>query len=60
MSQSFEPVNNVLLVAITRLGDLLQASPTIMGLKEEHPNAKVTVAVDRQFAEICRGRYSGY
>lgn len=57
MSTSSEqkPVSNILLVAITRLGDLLQASPTIVGMKEQFPGARLTVLVDQQFAAICRG-----
>lgn len=55
MSTNCATANNILLVAITRLGDLLQASPTIIGLKQENPNAKITVAVDKQFAAICNG-----
>lgn len=47
--------DNILVVAITRLGDMLQMSPTIIGLKEENPNAKITVVIDRQFASICSG-----
>lgn len=45
----------ILVVAITRMGDLLQASPTIVGLKAHHPNAHVTILVDTQFAKICEG-----
>jgi ADP-heptose:LPS heptosyltransferase len=45
----------ILILNLTRLGDLLQTSPTILGLKELHPGAAVTVAVDRNFAEVCRG-----
>lgn len=48
-------VRNVLIVAITRLGDLLQASPTIAGIKEENPGCRITVLVDKQFADVCRG-----
>ena len=57
MSTSFDqkPVSNILLVAITRLGDLLQASPTIVGMKEQFPGARLTVLVDRQFSAICKG-----
>ena len=47
--------SNILLVAITRLGDMLQASPTIVGLKEEYPEARITVLIDKQFARICAG-----
>jgi len=46
---------NILLLAITRMGDMLQASPTIAGLKRENPQAKLTILVDREFAPICRG-----
>jgi ADP-heptose:LPS heptosyltransferase len=45
--------NNILLVNITRLGDMLQATPTIAGMKQENPNAKITVLVEKQFGEVC-------
>lgn len=44
---------NILLVNITRLGDMLQATPTICGMKRENPNAKITVLVEKQFSEVC-------
>lgn len=47
--------NNILLVAITRLGDMLQMSPTIAGLKAENPEATITVVIDKEFAGICQG-----
>lgn len=47
--------HNILIIAITRMGDLLQASPTLMGLREENPEAKITLMIDNQFASICRG-----
>jgi ADP-heptose:LPS heptosyltransferase len=47
--------DNILLVAITRMGDMLQASPTIAGIKMENPNARVTVLIERNFAAICDG-----
>jgi ADP-heptose:LPS heptosyltransferase len=50
-----EKKSKILLVAITRLGDLLQATPTIAGLKREHPGCHITVVVDRTFAQICCG-----
>jgi ADP-heptose:LPS heptosyltransferase len=37
------------------MGDMLQASPTISGLRKQYPDAKVTVLIDRQFAKICAG-----
>jgi ADP-heptose:LPS heptosyltransferase len=45
--------SNVLLVNITRLGDMLQATPTIAGLKAENPDCKVTVLVEKQFEDVC-------
>lgn len=45
--------SNVLLVNITRLGDMLQATPTIAGMKMENPECKITVLVEKQFEAIC-------
>jgi ADP-heptose:LPS heptosyltransferase len=45
--------SNVLLVNITRLGDMLQATPTIAGIKQENPQARITVLVEKQFTEVC-------
>jgi ADP-heptose:LPS heptosyltransferase len=47
--------SNILVVAVTRIGDMLQASPTIAGFKLENPAAKVTVLVEKSFAAICDG-----
>ncbi|HYR95533.1 MAG TPA: glycosyltransferase family 9 protein [Candidatus Binatus sp.] len=48
-------MRKILVLNLTRFGDLLQTSPTISGLKALHPAAEVTVCVDRNFAEVCRG-----
>jgi ADP-heptose:LPS heptosyltransferase len=48
-------VRKILIVNLTRFGDLLQTSPTIAGLKEAHPDAEVTVLAERNFADVCRG-----
>lgn len=45
----------VLVVNLTRFGDLLQTGPTIVGLKEEYPDCHVTVVVERNFADVVRG-----
>src|SRR5690349_11470534 len=45
--------SNVLLVNITRLGDMLQATPTIAGRKMENPDCKITVLVEKQFDAVC-------
>ncbi len=48
-------IQNICIVAITRLGDMLQASPTLEGFKRENPDSKITVVIDKQFASICTG-----
>lgn len=53
MKKRFPHKSNVLLVNITRLGDMLQATPTIAGLKQENPECKVTVLVEKQFEAVC-------
>jgi ADP-heptose:LPS heptosyltransferase len=49
----YKEKNNILLVNITRLGDMLQATPTITGMKKENPNCKISVLVEKQFESIC-------
>ncbi len=39
---------------ITRLGDMMQATPTITGMKMENPDCKITVVVEKQFDEVCK------
>jgi ADP-heptose:LPS heptosyltransferase len=53
MKRRFPHKENVLLVNITRLGDMLQATPTIAGMKMENPNCKITVVVEKQFEDVC-------
>jgi ADP-heptose:LPS heptosyltransferase len=50
-----EKPSNILLVAITRMGDMLQATPMIVGMKRQYPEAKITVAIEKNFAAICDG-----
>lgn len=53
MKKRYPNKNRVLLVNITRLGDMLQATPTIAGIKLENPGCETTVLVEKQFADIC-------
>lgn len=53
MKKRYPNKNRVLLVNITRLGDMLQATPTIAGIKRENPDCHITVLVEKQFADIC-------
>ena len=45
----------VLIVNITRIGDQLQTSPTIAGLKERYPGVEITVLGDVHHMEVCHG-----
>lgn len=53
MKKRFPTKNRVLLVNITRLGDMLQATPTIAGIKAENPGCHITVLVEKQFEDVC-------
>ncbi|MEY4669777.1 MAG: hypothetical protein RL518_2476 [Pseudomonadota bacterium] len=54
MKKRYPTKNRVLLVNITRLGDMLQATPTIAGIKAENPGCHITVLVEKQFEDVCR------
>ncbi|MCB0318218.1 MAG: glycosyltransferase family 9 protein [Bdellovibrionales bacterium] len=54
MDKQVQQKDNVLLVNITRLGDMLQSTPTLAGMKLENPNCKVSVVVEKQFEGICK------
>lgn len=43
----------ILIVNLTRLGDLLQTSPTVAGLRALHPDAEITLLAEKNFAEVC-------
>ena len=45
----------ILIVNITRIGDQLQTSPTIVGLKERYHDAEITVLGDVHHMEVCHG-----
>ena len=46
-------LRRIVVVNLTRLGDLLQTSPTIAGLHAVHPDAQVTLVAEKNFAEVC-------
>jgi len=54
MKKRFPNKSKILLVNITRLGDMLQATPTIAGMKKENPDCEITVLVEKQFEDICK------
>jgi ADP-heptose:LPS heptosyltransferase len=52
---SASPVRRILIVNLTRFGDLLQTSPTVAALRERHPEATITLLAEKNFAEVCEG-----
>jgi ADP-heptose:LPS heptosyltransferase len=46
-------IRRIAIVNLTRLGDLLQTSPTVAGLRRAHPAAEITLVVEKNFAEVC-------
>jgi len=48
-------VSRVLIVNLTRFGDLLQTSPTVAALHQRYPGATVTVVAEKNFADVCEG-----
>ncbi len=45
----------ILIVNLTRFGDLLQTSPAIAALKRRHPEAAITLMAEKNFADVCDG-----
>jgi ADP-heptose:LPS heptosyltransferase len=41
---------NILILSMTRMGDMIQTTPLIKGLKEKYPTAKITLLVTSDFA----------
>ncbi|RJQ46078.1 MAG: hypothetical protein C4538_07225 [Nitrospiraceae bacterium] len=48
-------MKEILIVNLTRMGDLLQTTPLMAGLKEQYRDARITLLVSSRFAEICSG-----
>ena len=43
----------ILIVNMTRMGDLIQTTPLIAGLKAAHPGYRVALLANQSFVEIC-------
>lgn len=41
---------NILILSMTRMGDMIQTTPLIKGLKEKYPESKITLLVTSDFA----------
>ncbi len=48
-------MKEILIINLTRMGDLLQTTPLMAGLKEMHRGSRITLLVNSAFTEICRG-----
>ena len=48
-------VDRIIIVNLTRFGDLLQTSPAVAALRTQHPNAAITMVAEKNFAEVCDG-----
>ena len=48
------PVKKILIVSLTRMGDLLQATPLMAGLRKKHPDARLDVLVSSDFASVAK------
>lgn len=42
--------DNILILSMTRMGDMIQTTPLIKGLKEKYPGSKITLLVTSDFA----------
>ena len=47
-------VKKILIISLTRMGDLLQATPLMAGLRKKHPDARLDVLVSSDFASIAK------
>jgi len=46
-------MKDILIINLTRMGDLIQTIPLIAGLKEKYHDIRITVLVNSAFSEIC-------
>ena len=47
-------VKNILILNMTRMGDLIQSTPLIEGLHKKYPQAEITMIVSSDFAEFAK------
>ncbi|MCC6544052.1 MAG: glycosyltransferase family 9 protein [Nitrospirae bacterium] len=46
-------MKNVLIINLTRMGDLVQTTPVMAGLKDAYTDVRITLLINSAFAEIC-------
>ena len=47
-------IKNILILNMTRMGDLVQSTPAITGLRKQYPNASITLVVTSLFEEFSK------
>lgn len=47
-------MKDVLIINLTRMGDLIQTTPVIRGFKNQFPDARITLLVSSGFSEVCQ------
>jgi len=50
-----EKSRKLLIINLTRMGDLLQMTPFLSGLRQENPEVHITLMVLKEFTDVCAG-----
>jgi ADP-heptose:LPS heptosyltransferase len=48
-------LKEILIINLTRMGDLLQTTPLMAGIKSKYPDSRITILVNSAFTEVCKG-----
>ncbi len=48
-------MKEILIINLTRMGDLLQTTPLMAGIKSKYPDSRITILVSSAFTEVCKG-----
>ena len=48
-------MKEILIINLTRMGDLLQTTPLMAGIKSKYPDSRITLLVNSAFTEVCKG-----
>jgi ADP-heptose:LPS heptosyltransferase len=48
-------MKEILIINLTRMGDLLQTTPLMAGFKEANPGVRITLLINSSFVGICKG-----
>ncbi len=48
-------MKEILIINLTRMGDLLQTTPLMAGFKEANPEVRITLLINSSFVGVCKG-----